>query len=42
MAIAASMLGWALGFALAAVTRTESGPALYFPLPSVLRRWLDR
>jgi hypothetical protein len=41
-AIAASMLGWALGFAISAVTRTETGPALRLPIPSPLRRFLSR
>lgn len=42
MMLAAAMLGWALGFGLAAATRTETGPALYVPLPAPLRRFFDR
>ncbi len=42
MMLTAAMLGWALGFGLAAATRTETGPALYVPLPGPLRRLLER
>jgi hypothetical protein len=42
MMVAAAMLGWALGYGLAAATRTESGPALYLPVPSRLRRFVQR
>jgi len=40
MMVAAAMLGWTLGYALALATRTEEGPALYVPVPSRLRRFL--
>jgi len=42
MMVAAAILGWALGYGLAAATRTEEGPALYVPVPSRLRRFLER
>jgi hypothetical protein len=42
MMIAAAMLGWALGYGLAAATRSEPGPALYVPVPSRLVRFLRR
>ena len=42
MAIGASMLGWALGFALSAATRTDTGPALRLPIPTPLRRFFSR
>lgn len=42
MMIAAAMLGWALGYGLAAATRTEPGSALYVPIPSSLRRFIQR
>jgi len=40
--VAAAMLGWALGYALAAATRTEAGPALYLPVPTRLRHLVRR
>lgn len=42
MMVAAAMLGWALGYGLAAATRTEPGPALYVPVPRPLRRFIRR
>jgi hypothetical protein len=42
MMVAAAMLGYALGYALAAATRTEDGPALYLPVPARLRRLIGR
>ena len=42
MMVAAAMLGWTLGYVLASATRTEEGPALYVPVPSRLRRFLER
>jgi hypothetical protein len=36
------MVGYTVGYALAAFTRTEDGPALYVPLPSRLRRVFGR
>jgi len=38
MMIAAAMLGYTLGYAFAAATRTEEGPALYVPFPAWWRR----
>ena len=38
----AAMLGWTLGYALAAATRTVEGSALYVPVPARLRRLLER
>ena len=40
--ITAAMLGWTLGYAIAHATRTEEGPALYLPVPTRLRRFLER
>ena len=40
--VAAAMVGWTLGYALAHATRTEEGPALYLPIPSLLRQYLGR
>ena len=42
MMVAAAILGWALGYGLAAATRTEAGPALYVPVPRRLRRFVER
>ena len=42
MMLAAAMLGWTLGYVLAFATRTEEGPSLYVPVPSRLRRFLER
>jgi hypothetical protein len=42
MMIAAAMIGWAIGYGLAAATRTEQGPALYVPIPSSFRRFVQR
>ena len=42
MMVAAAMLGWTLGYALAHATRTEEGAALYLPVPSRLRQYLAR
>ena len=42
MMIAAAILGWSLGYGLAAVTRTEDGPALYMPIPKRFRRFVQR
>jgi hypothetical protein len=42
MMVTAAMLGWALGYGLAAATRTVTGPALYVPLPRPVRRLLGR
>jgi hypothetical protein len=38
----AAMVGYTLGYVLAAATRTHDGPALYVPLPAVLRRFVRR
>jgi hypothetical protein len=40
--VAAAMLGWTLGYALASATRTVEGSALYVPVPAGLRRLLER
>jgi hypothetical protein len=42
MMVGAALVGWAIGFGLAAATRTETGPALYVPLPAALRRFFER
>ena len=42
MMVAAAMLGYTFGYALAVVTRTENGPALYVPIPARLRRFVRR
>lgn len=42
MMVTAAMLGWALGYGLAAATRTETGPALYVPVPRRLRDFVRR
>ena len=33
-----AMVGYTLGYALAALTRTQPGPALFVPLPARIRR----
>jgi len=40
--IAFAMVGYTLGYVLAAATRTEDGPALYVPVPDALRRLVRR
>ncbi len=40
--IAAALVGWTLGYALAAATRTVEGPALVVPVPAMLRRFVRR
>ena len=42
MMVAAAMVGWTLGYALAHVTRSEEGSALYLPVPSRLRQYFAR
>ena len=42
MMVAAALLGWSLGYGIAAVTRSEDGPALYVPVPKRLRRFVQR
>jgi hypothetical protein len=42
MMIAAAIIGWSIGYAIAAATRTEDGPALYVPIPARLRRLIER
>ena len=42
MMVTAAMLGWALGYALAAVTRTHEDQGLVMPVPARLRRFIDR
>ena len=42
MTVTAAMVGYTLGYLLAAMTRTEDGPALYVPLPGLLRRFVRR
>ena len=40
--IAVAMVGYTVGYVLAAATRTENGPSLYVPVPSSLRRFMRR
>jgi len=40
--VAAAMLGWTLGYAIAHATRNQEGPALYIVVPDRLRRLLER
>jgi hypothetical protein len=42
MMIGAAVVGWTLGYALAAATRSADGPALVLPVPAVLRRLVRR
>jgi hypothetical protein len=42
MMITVAMVGYAVGYVLAAATRTEGGPALYVPVPHSLRRFMRR
>jgi hypothetical protein len=42
MMVTVAMVGYTVGYFLAAATRTEEGPALYVPLPSALRRLVRR
>ena len=42
MMVAAAMVGWTLGYAIAHVTRSEEGSALYLPVPSRLRQYFVR
>ena len=42
MTVVAAILGWSLGYGLAAVTRSEEGPALYVPIPKRFRRFIQR
>ena len=42
MTVTAAMVGYTLGYVLAAATRTQDGSALYLPLPAVLRRFVRR
>lgn len=42
MMVAAAMVGWTLGYALAHATRSGDGAALYLPVPSRLRQYLER
>lgn len=42
MMVTAALVGWTLGYVLAAATRTVDGPALVLPLPAMLRRFVGR
>ena len=42
MMVTAAILGWSLGYGLAAVTRSEDGCALYVPIPKRFRRFVRR
>jgi len=42
MMVAAALLGWSLGYGIAAVTRSEDGSALYVPIPKRFRRFVRR
>jgi hypothetical protein len=42
MMVAAAIIGWSIGYAIAAATRSEDGPALYVPIPARLRRLIER
>jgi hypothetical protein len=42
MMIGLAMVGYAIGYALAAATRSEDGSALYLPVPARLRRFVRR
>ena len=42
MMIGIAMVGYAIGYALAAATRSEDGSALYLPVPASLRRFVRR
>ena len=35
-----AMIGYTIGYALAALTRTHDGPALRIPVPASLRRFV--
>ena len=37
-----AMIGYTIGYALAAFTRTHDGPALRLPVPASLRRFVGR
>ncbi len=40
--IAVAMVAYTIGYALAAATRSENGPALYLPVPARLRKFVER
>jgi hypothetical protein len=42
MTITLAMVAYTIGYALAAATRVERGPALYLPIPERLRRFVAR
>jgi hypothetical protein len=42
MMIGVAMVAYTIGYALAAATRSEDGPALYLPVPARLRRFVHR
>jgi hypothetical protein len=42
MMMTLAMIGYTIGYALAAATRAEEGSALYLPVPARLRRFVQR
>ena len=42
MMVTAAMIGWVLGYAFAAATRTNDDQGLQVPVPSRLRRFIER
>lgn len=42
MMVAVAMVAYTIGYALAAATRSEDGPALYLPVPARLRKLVQR
>jgi hypothetical protein len=42
MMVTVAMVGYAIGYVLAAATRAEEGSALYLPVPARLRRFIAR
>jgi hypothetical protein len=42
MMIGVAMVGYAIGYVLAAATRSEDGSALWLPVPARLRRFVQR
>ena len=42
MMVTVAMVAYTIGYALAAATRSEDGPALYLPVPARLRKLVQR
>ena len=42
MTITVAMVGWSIGYVLAAATRTRDGSVLCVPVPARLRRLFER